>query len=67
MIQIHEIILKSEKESGNLLILKEHALAESSLIMFVGEPELLAIAKEKGLIQTPKFCPMFSHLILLSF
>jgi len=61
-IPIHEIILKSEKESGNLLILKEYALAESSLIMFVGEPEFLAIAKEKGLIQTPR--PLTHELYL---
>ena len=61
-IPIHEIILKSEKESGNLLILKEHSLAESSLIMFVGEPEFLAIAKEKGLIQTPR--PLTHELYL---
>jgi hypothetical protein len=61
-IAIHEIILKSEKESGNLLILKEHALAESSLIMFVGEPEFLAMAKEKGLIQTPR--PLTHELYL---
>jgi len=61
-IPIHEIILKSEKESGNLLILKEHALADSSLIMFVGEPEFLAIAKEKGLIQTPR--PLTHELYL---
>jgi uncharacterized protein len=61
-VPIHEIILKSEKESGNLLILKEHALAESSLIMFVGEPEILAIAKEKGLVQTPR--PLTHELYL---
>ncbi len=61
-IPIHEIILKSEKENGNLLILKEHALAESSLIMFVGEPEILAIAKEKGLVQTPR--PLTHELYL---
>ena len=61
-IPIHEIILKSEKESGNLLILKEHALAEPSLIMFVGEPEFIAIAKEKGLIQTPR--PLTHELYL---
>jgi bifunctional DNase/RNase len=59
---IHEIILKSEKESGNLLILKEHTLADSALIMFVGEPEFLAIAKEKGLIQTPR--PLTHELYL---
>jgi uncharacterized protein len=62
LIPIHEIILKSEKGSGNLLILKEHALAESSLIMYVGEPEFLAIAKEKGLIQTPR--PLTHELYL---
>jgi uncharacterized protein len=61
-IPIHEIILKSDKESGSLIILKEHALAESSLIMFVGDPEFLAIAKEKGLIQTPR--PLTHELYL---
>jgi bifunctional DNase/RNase len=61
-IPIREIILKSDKESGNLIILKEHALAESSLIMIVGEPEFLAIAKEKGLIQTPR--PLTHELYL---
>jgi uncharacterized protein len=61
-IPINEIILKSEKEGGNLLILKEHALAESSLIMFVGEPEFVAIAKEKGFIQTPR--PLTHELYL---
>ncbi len=51
---IKEITLKAEKESGKVIILKEDKDSEASLIMFVGEPEFLAIAKEKKLIQTPR-------------
>lgn len=61
-IPIREIYIKAEKETGNLLILKEHAQAEASLVMFVGEPEFMAIAKEKGLIQTPR--PLTHELYL---
>ncbi|MBI5584827.1 MAG: bifunctional nuclease family protein [Deltaproteobacteria bacterium] len=61
-IPIREIYIKTEKETGNLLILKEHGQAEASLVMFVGEPEFIAIAKEKGLLQTPR--PLTHELYL---
>lgn len=61
-ITIQEIYIKPDKESGNLLILKEHSKAEASLVMFVGEPEFIAIAKEKGLLQTPR--PLTHELYL---
>jgi bifunctional DNase/RNase len=61
-ITIQEIYIKPDKESGNLLILKEHPQAEASLVMFVGEPEFIAIAKEKGLLQTPR--PLTHELYL---
>ena len=61
-ILIDEIYIKPDKETGNLLILKEHAKAEASLVMFVGEPEFVAIAKEKGLLQTPR--PLTHELYL---
>ena len=61
-IPINEIYVKPDKETGNLLILKEHPKAEASLVMFVGEPEFIAIAKEKGLLQTPR--PLTHELYL---
>jgi bifunctional DNase/RNase len=61
-VSIQEIYIKTEKETGNLLILKEEAQAEASLVMFVGEPEFIAIAKEKGLLQTPR--PLTHELYL---
>jgi bifunctional DNase/RNase len=61
-VPIREIYVKAEKDAGNLLILKEHAQAEASLVMFVGEQEFIAIAKEKGLLQTPR--PLTHELYL---
>jgi uncharacterized protein len=61
-VMIGEIFLKAEKDSGKTLILKETKEADVSLVMFVGEPEFLAIAKEKGLIQTPR--PLTHELYL---
>ncbi len=59
---INEITLKAEKESGKIIILKEDKESDASLTMFVGEPEFLAIAKEKKLIQTPR--PLTHELYL---
>ena len=62
LVNIKEIFLKAEKDSSKTLILKETKEADVSLVMFVGEPEFLAIAKEKGLIQTPR--PLTHELYL---
>jgi len=59
---INEIILKSEKESAWVVILKENKDSEASLTMVIGEPEFLAIAKEKKMIQTPR--PLTHELYL---
>lgn len=59
---ITEIFLKAEKDSGKIVILKEDKESDSSLTMFVGEPEFLAIAKEKKLVQTPR--PLTHELYL---
>lgn len=59
---INEIVLKAEKESGKIIILKKDKESDTSLTMYVGEPEFLAIAKEKNLIQTPR--PLTHELYL---
>ena len=51
LIQIHEVILESDPERGNMVILKEHSEAERYFLMFVGDAEFAAIAKEKNLIR----------------
>jgi hypothetical protein len=49
MITIGEVFLKSDARSGNMVVLKEQEDAELYFMMFVGESEFAAIAKEKGL------------------
>ncbi len=61
-VMINEISLKAEKDSGRIIILKEEKESTASLTMFVGEPEFLAIAKEKKLVQTPR--PLTHELYL---
>jgi len=59
---INELLLKADNDSGKIIILKADKESEASLSMFVGEPEFLAIAKEKKLIQTPR--PLTHELYL---
>lgn len=59
---INEIVLQAEKESGKIIILKQDKESDTSLTMYVGELEFLAIAKEKKLIQTPS--PLTHELYL---
>jgi hypothetical protein len=51
MVTVGEIYLKSDPSSGHMVILKEHEEAERHLVMFVGQAEFTAIAKEKGLVE----------------
>ena len=51
MISIGEIHLESDPNSGNMVVLKEKAEAKRYFIMFVGDSEFAAIAKEKGLVE----------------
>ena len=54
LVTINEILLKTDNESGRFIILRPEKGADAALSMVVGEPEFLAIAKEKKLIQTPR-------------
>jgi uncharacterized protein len=64
LVTINEILLKAENDSGRMIILRPEKGADSALSMVVGEPEFLAIAKEKKLIQTPR--PL-THELYLNF
>lgn len=46
-----EVFIKSDRIQGNTVILKESEDDPSYFLMFVGDAELTAIAKEKGLVE----------------
>ena len=51
MIPISQIHLETDPNRGNMVVLKENAEAEQFFMMFVGDAEFTAIAKEKGLVE----------------
>lgn len=63
MVEIKEVYLKSEPAGGKMVILKEEAEAQRYFMMFVGDSEFAAIAKEKGLLESPR--PL-THEVYLS-
>ena len=62
MLIINEIYLKSDRSSGNMVVLKEKEQDNHHLIMFVGDSEFAAIAKEKGLVEPKR--PLTHELYL---
>jgi len=51
MVNISEVYLKSDRSSGNMVVLKEKEEDPNHFVMFVGDSEFAAIAKEKGLVE----------------
>ena len=62
MISISEVNLESDPNRGNMVVLKENAEAERYFMMFVGDAEFAAIAKEKGLVEPKR--PLTHELYL---
>ncbi|MGD9076286.1 MAG: bifunctional nuclease family protein [Desulfobacteraceae bacterium] len=62
MISITEVHLESDPNRGNMVVLKEDAEAERYFMMFVGDAEFAAIAKEKGLVEPKR--PLTHELYL---
>ncbi|UCF57269.1 MAG: bifunctional nuclease family protein [Deltaproteobacteria bacterium] len=62
MIPVSEVHLESDPNRGNMVVLKENAEAERYFIMFVGDAEFAAIAKEKGLVEPKR--PLTHELYL---
>lgn len=54
MVKIREVYIESDPNRGNMVILKENPNGEKFFLMFVGEAEFAAIAKEKGLVETKR-------------
>ncbi len=62
MIPIGEVHLETDPNRGNIIVLKENAEAEHYFMMFVGDAEFTAIAREKGLVEAKR--PLTHQLYL---
>ena len=51
MVRITEVYVESDPNRGNMVILKEDPDGDRFFLMFVGDSEFTAIAKEKGLVE----------------
>jgi uncharacterized protein len=51
MVTIREVYVESDPTRGNMVILKEDHDGDRFFLMFVGDAEFAAIAKEKGLME----------------
>lgn len=47
----NEVFIKSDRAQGNMVILKESEESAHYFLMFIGEAEITAIAKEKGFVE----------------
>lgn len=63
---INDINLLVDKDSRKIVTLREKKESEASLNMIVGEPEFLALAKEKKLLQTPRPLTHEMYLTILN-
>ncbi len=50
-VEAKEVIIKTDRIQGNMVILKESEEDTEYFLMFVGDAEITAIAKEKGLVE----------------
>jgi len=49
--EIKEVFVKTDRTQGNMVILKRSEEDSHYFLMFVGDAEITAIAKEKGLVE----------------
>jgi len=50
-VEAKEVFIKTDRIQGNMVILKESEEDTHYFLMFVGDAEITAIAKEKGLVE----------------
>jgi len=50
-ISARETYIKSDRDQGNMVVLKESEESKHYFLMFVGDAEITAIAKEKGFVE----------------
>jgi len=51
LVEIKEVFVKTDRTQGNMVILKRSEEDSHYFLMFVGDAEITAIAKEKGLVE----------------
>ena len=51
MVTVQEVYIESDPNKGNIVILRKEKDSEHYFMMFVGDAEFAAIAKEKGLVE----------------
>ncbi len=51
LVEIKEVFIKTDRTQGNMVILKRSEEDSYYFLMFVGDAEITAIAKEKGLVE----------------
>jgi bifunctional DNase/RNase len=62
LISINEVHIESDPNRGRVVVLKENSEAERYFMMFIGDAEFAAIAKEKGLVEPKR--PLTHELYL---
>jgi bifunctional DNase/RNase len=62
MVAISQVHLEADPNRGNMVVLRESEEAEQFFMMFVGDAEFTAIAKEKGLVEPKR--PLTHELYL---
>ena len=50
-VEAREVFIKTDSIKGNMVVLKESEQDSHYFLMFVGDSEITAIAKEKGLVE----------------
>lgn len=61
-VTINEVYIKTDRIQGNMVVLKESEEDSHYFLMFVGDAEITAIAKEKGLVEPKR--PLTHDLFL---
>ena len=62
MVAVQEVNLESDPNKGNIVILRKEKDSDHYFMMFVGDAEFAAIAKEKGLVEPKR--PLTHELYL---
>ena len=53
-VEAREVYIKTDRIQGNMVVLKESEKDSEFFMMFVGDAEITAIAKEKGLVDSKR-------------
>ncbi|MBC7357225.1 MAG: bifunctional nuclease family protein [Desulfacinum sp.] len=61
----NEVYIKTDRQQGNMVILKESEDAGQYFLMFVGDSEITAIAKEKGFVEPKRPLTHDTYLTIL--